>query len=227
MNLNKKHISLIVITTITTVLYLTIINVQPVEAEDIITIQTTSTEATTEVTETLTEDIVETTIETTTPSFIMYSGYVGNPTVTPTPTATPVPTAAPTLAPVIVEQPVETTVAQPTEIQPTETTIATTGCLTRRGGVYNGPSGRETYYNLNMSGIVQIMRDLGYSEEDYPYWVREDGCKMFGDYIMVAANLSIRPRGTILETSLGTAIVCDTGTFIYTYPNGIDIATNW
>ena len=220
MNLNKKHISLIVITTITTVLYLTIINVQPVEAEDIITIQTTSTEATTEVTETLTEDIVETTIETTTPSFIMYSGYVGNPTVTLTPTATPVPTVAPTLAPIIVEQPVETTVAQPTE-------TTATSCLTRRGGVYNGPSGRETYYNLNMSGIVQIMRDLGYSEEDYPYWVREDGCKMFGNYIMVAANLSIRPRGTILETSLGTAIVCDTGTFIYTYPNGIDIATNW
>ncbi len=216
MNLNIKHISLIVITIIATVLYLTIIDVQPVEAEDIITIETTSTEATTEVTETLTENIVETTIETTTPSFIMYSGYVGNPTVTPT--ATPVPT----LAPIIVEQPVETTVAQPTE-----TTIATTGCLTRRGGVYNGPSGRETYYNLNMSGIVQIMRDLGYSEEEYPYWVREDGCKMFGDYIMVAANLSTRPRGTILETSLGTAIVCDTGTFIYSYPNGIDIATNW
>ena len=114
--------------------------------------------------------------------------------------------------------------AQPIEAQPTETT---NGCLTRRGGVYNGPSGRETYYNLNMSGIVQIMRDLGYSEEEYPYWVREDGCKMFGDYIMVAANLSTRPRGTILETSLGTAIVCDTGTFIYNYPNGIDIATNW
>ena len=101
------------------------------------------------------------------------------------------------------------------------------GHLTRSGGVFRGPSGKETYYNLNMSRIVQIMRDLGYSEEEYPYWVREDGCKMLGDYIIVAADLTIRPRGTILETSLGTAIVCDTGTFAQTNPLQIDIAVNW
>ena len=101
------------------------------------------------------------------------------------------------------------------------------GHLTRSGGVFRGPSGKETYYNLNMSRIVQIMRDLGYSEEEYPYWVREDGCKMLGNYIMVAADLTIRPRGTILETSLGTAIVCDTGTFAQTNPLQIDIAVNW
>jgi hypothetical protein len=50
---------------------------------------------------------------------------------------------------------------------------------------------------------------------------------MLGNYIMVAANLSTRPRGTIIETSLGTAIVCDTGSFVSSYPNGIDVAVNW
>jgi len=99
--------------------------------------------------------------------------------------------------------------------------------LTATGGVFYGPSGKETYYNLKMNRVVQIMRDLGYSEEEYPYWVREDGCKMLGDYIMIAAELSSRPKGTILETSLGLGIVCDTGDFAKTNSKQIDIATNW
>lgn len=99
--------------------------------------------------------------------------------------------------------------------------------LTARLGTVQGPSGKETYYNLPMGGVVKIMRDLGYSEEEYPYWVREDGCKMLGDYILCAANLDIRPRGTILETSLGLAIVADTGGFAKENQNQIDIAVNW
>lgn len=99
--------------------------------------------------------------------------------------------------------------------------------LTRSSGVCYGPSGRETYYNLDMSGVVANMRRLGYSESEYPYWIRDDGCKMLGNYIIVAANLRIRPKGTILETSLGWAIVCDTGGFVKSYPYGLDIATNW
>jgi len=78
-----------------------------------------------------------------------------------------------------------------------------------------------------MNGVVNIMRNMGYSEEEYPYWIREDGAKMLGQYIMVAADLSTRPRGTILETSLGTAMVCDTGTFIYENQQQVDIAVNW
>lgn len=104
---------------------------------------------------------------------------------------------------------------------------SSTGKLTKSAGVYNGPSGKETYYNLNMSGVVKIMRGLGYTEEEYPYWVREDGCKMLGDYIMVAACFSIRPRGTIVETSLGKGIVCDTGGFASRNQTQLDIATNW
>lgn len=99
--------------------------------------------------------------------------------------------------------------------------------LTAWGGVANGPSGYETYYNLPMGGVVEIMRNLGYNEEDYPYWVREDGCKMLGEYIMVAANLEVRPEGTILPISLGMGIVCDTGTFAYDNPYQLDVAVNW
>ena len=99
--------------------------------------------------------------------------------------------------------------------------------LNRRDGVCYGPSGRETYYNLDMRPVVQRMRSLGYSAKDYPYWVRSDGVKMLGPYVMVAANFRIRPRGTILECSLGTAIVCDTGGFIRWAPRGLDVAVNW
>ena len=96
--------------------------------------------------------------------------------------------------------------------------------LTRQCGVFQGPSGRETYYNLPMGRVIQYMEALGYS---YRYWVREDGVKMYGQYVMCAADISIRPKGTILETSLGKAIVCDTGGFTRTCPYGLDIATAW
>lgn len=100
-------------------------------------------------------------------------------------------------------------------------------CLTPSAGIYWGPSGKETYYNLDMSGIVRIMRNQGFSEEEYPYWVRDDGCKMLGDYIMVAADLNKHPRGSIVECSLGTAIVCDTGSFVNTTDVSLDIAVDW
>ena len=91
-------------------------------------------------------------------------------------------------------------------------------------GTVMGPSGKETYYNLDMSGVVQIMRGMGNTDE---YWVREDGCKMLGDYIMCAANLSVHPRGSLVESSLGTCIVCDTGGFAAYNPNQLDIAVTW
>lgn len=108
-----------------------------------------------------------------------------------------------------------------------EVTTYSGGHLTPASGVYNGPSGKETYYNLDMSGVISIMRSMGYSEDEYPYWERDDGCKMFGDYIMVAAELSSRPKGTIIECSLGTAMVVDTGGFAANNPTQLDIATNW
>ena len=99
--------------------------------------------------------------------------------------------------------------------------------LTKSRGVVQGPSGRETYYNMKMSNVVSLMRSKGYSAKEYPYWVRKDGCKMLGKYIIVAANLKTRPKGTILDTSLGKGIVCDTGGFVRRHPKGLDIATAW
>lgn len=99
--------------------------------------------------------------------------------------------------------------------------------LTQVLGTIQGPSGKETFYNMEMSGVIQIMRNAGYSEEEYPYTIREDGVKMLGPYVMIAANLNIRPRGSLVKTSLGTGIVCDTGSFVADNPTAIDIATNW
>ena len=81
--------------------------------------------------------------------------------------------------------------------------------ITVQSGVFNGPSGRETFYNLPMKGVISHMRKLGYDAEEFPYWVRDDGCKMYGDYIMVATDTKRIPKGTIIETSLGLGIVCD------------------
>lgn len=109
--------------------------------------------------------------------------------------------------------------------QPTTTASTWTGpVLTARLGTVQGPSGKETYYNLNMWGVIKIMKDLGY---DYEFWAREDGVKMYGEYVMCAANLNVHPRGSLVETSLGTAIVCDTGGFASYNTTQIDIAVTW
>jgi TolA-binding protein len=97
-------------------------------------------------------------------------------------------------------------------------TTWTGSILTKEIGGNMGPAGRETYYNLPMQGCINKMRELGYSEEEYPYWVRDDGAKMLGRYVMIAANWKIRPLGTVIETSLGWSIVVDTGEFVADYP---------
>lgn len=99
--------------------------------------------------------------------------------------------------------------------------------LSKSRGTIQGPSGKETYYNLNMSGVVSIMRRQGFSEAEYPYNVRADGVKCLGPYVMVAAHLGKRPRGSKVQTSLGTGIVCDTGGFASSNPTQIDVATSW
>lgn len=79
----------------------------------------------------------------------------------------------------------------------------------------------ETYYNMDMSGVIEWMHSLGY---DYEYWIREDGVKMFGPYVMVAADYGWLPKGSVTECSLGMAMVCDTGEGGY---NWMDIAVTW
>jgi hypothetical protein len=99
--------------------------------------------------------------------------------------------------------------------------------LNPTAGVVLGPAGYESYYNLPMGGVISIMRSMGFSEEEYPYWVREDGAKMLGDYIMVAADHSKYPRGSVVMTSLGQGLVCDTGSFIYSTNRVFDVAVTW
>ena len=64
--------------------------------------------------------------------------------------------------------------------------------LSRSKGSVYGPSGKETYYNLNMSGC-----------------------------------LGVHPFGSLVECSLGTCIVVDTGGFAAGNPNQLDIAVTW
>ncbi|MDD6362021.1 MAG: hypothetical protein PUG18_02015, partial [Lachnospiraceae bacterium] len=125
---------------------------------------------------------------------------------TPTPTAAPAPTQAASAE------------------SPAPSSTYSGAALTAAAGRIEGPSGQETYYNMDMSGVVSIMRSMGNTDE---YWVRSDGAKMLGSYVMVAANLGVRPRGSLIATSLGMGIVVDTGGFAAANPTQLDIAANW
>lgn len=84
---------------------------------------------------------------------------------------------------------------------------------------FNGHT--ETWYNLPMQKVVQRAQNIGIPAE---YHVREDGVKMFGPWIIVAAHKS-KTRYTRIETSLGEGIILD-----YHTSNDkelIDIATTW
>lgn len=96
--------------------------------------------------------------------------------------------------------------------------------LTKSKGVNYGPLGRETYYNLPMQGVINIMRRNGYDAERFPYWVREDGVRMLGDYIMLAGRVGQFERGAIVRCSLGEGMICDYG---YLEWNGVDVAVTW
>lgn len=93
--------------------------------------------------------------------------------------------------------------------------------------IWYGPSGKELYAIWDVEPAIEYMRMLGYDEETYPYWVSDDGVKMFGDYIICAASFDeFGERGTIVDTSLGKAMICDTGGS-FEKDSYIDIATTW
>ena len=102
--------------------------------------------------------------------------------------------------------------------------VQKTGVLTKSGGVNYFEGHKETYYNLPMKKVVSNAKNKGIEGD---YWEREDGAKMLGEYVMIAADQKIHPYGSIVGTSLGDGIVVDTGTFIQTNPQQIDIATTW
>lgn len=93
--------------------------------------------------------------------------------------------------------------------------------LTAKLGTIQYNDHKETWYNLNMSKVVQRAQDVGIPCE---YWVRDDGCKMFGPWVIVAAHPSVT-RYTFVETSRGTGIVLDRHTA--GDPNLYDLAVTW
>ena len=81
---------------------------------------------------------------------------------------------------------------------------------------------RETYYDLNMSTVMQACGQGGH------YIVRSDGIKVDAQgYVIIASNYTRYPRCSIVETSVGLGKVYDTGGFVSRYPDGFDIATDW
>ncbi len=85
-----------------------------------------------------------------------------------------------------------------------------------------GVSHRETYYDLNMSVVMQSCGQGG------RYTVRVDGAKIDADgYIIVAANYANYPKCSVVETSMGPGKVYDTGGFAARHPHGFDLATDW
>lgn len=98
--------------------------------------------------------------------------------------------------------------------------------LNKRDGVnyYNGT--KETYYNLNMSRIY-AKADANFGRH-HKKWVRDDGVKMYGPYVVLAVPFDVYPYGTTdIPTSLGPGIALDTGAFAQTNKNQIDIAVDW
>lgn len=126
----------------------------------------------------------------------------------------------------VVEESVPVTYEQPTSTY-TQTYSTSTqnynyntnyssGVLTPSGGVNSFNGNTETYYNLDMSGVISNAQSMGIQGN---YWVRDDGVKMYGDYVIVASQ---HDKGSIIETSLGTGIVLD-----YCPAGTVDIATAW
>lgn len=94
--------------------------------------------------------------------------------------------------------------------------------LTAKAGkiAYNGHI--ETWYDKPMARVVQRAQNMGIPVD---YWEREDGCKMFGPWVIVAAHPS-KTRYTFVDTSLGKGIILDFHT-CYDKPELYDIATSW
>ena len=97
--------------------------------------------------------------------------------------------------------------------------------LTKKGGVNYYEGHKETWYDLDMSRIVKKAKEKGVPGE---YWVSDNGLKMYGEFVIVAADFAVHPYGSVVLTSLNVpGIVLDTGAFAQTNHEQIDIAVDW
>ena len=94
--------------------------------------------------------------------------------------------------------------------------------LTARLGVFDFNGHKETWYNLPMHNIVSKAQDQGLEGQ---YWEREDGCKMYGEFIICAG--AVERYGEIIETSRGLGVILDTGDFAKEEPTTVDLAVTW
>ena len=76
-----------------------------------------------------------------------------------------------------------------------------------------------------MNRIVETAQKRGVSASDDQYWEREDGCKMYGPWIICAGATD--RYGEVVKTSLGYGMILDTGEFAISDPDAIDIAVTW
>lgn len=100
-------------------------------------------------------------------------------------------------------------------------TILLAAVLTARAGTITFNGHKETWYNLPMNRCVTRAQKMGIPAE---MWIREDGVKMFGPWVIVAAHPS-KTRYTRIQTSLGEGIILDYHTTNDT--ELIDIAVDW
>lgn len=98
--------------------------------------------------------------------------------------------------------------------------------LNKRDGVNYYKGQKETYYNLDLTRIYdKADRNFG---RHHKKWIRSDGVKMYGPYVVLAVPFDVYPYGTTdIETSLGLGIALDTGAFAETNKNQIDVAVDW
>ena len=80
----------------------------------------------------------------------------------------------------------------------------------------------ETWYDLDMKNVI-ARSDAAIGLENM-YWVREDGVKMYAQWVICAAHPS-KIRYSRIDTSLGEGIILDAHTA--DDPELIDIATTW
>ena len=94
--------------------------------------------------------------------------------------------------------------------------------LTAKLGTVQFEGHKETWYNLPMKRVVA--RSDSATGLSNMYWIREDGVKMYGPWVICAAHPS-KIRYSRIQTSLGEGIILDTHTAKDT--ELIDIATTW
>lgn len=95
--------------------------------------------------------------------------------------------------------------------------------LTARKGVNYYGDQKETWYNLPMERVLE-RADKNFGKH-HKRWIRDDGVRMYGTYIILAG--AKERYGEVVETSLGTGIILDSGAFAIDNPKAVDIAVTW